>query len=209
MDQRPGALEFLALHAVEQRKGQEQEPGGAVIFPAIRLALDEENDRIDAADHAPGDYFVQSVQFACFQFEALVPDRLRAPGEVEEPYRDVDQSPVPADAAIYGVVQVLPLKKVLATEIHQRPGNERNGSDYIEPTKPRQCRGNVVAQGGGQILASFGTFSLTVSFEGQDRDGQPIARRQRSGGIGFRARRRARRYIVLVIQRGARSLRPK
>ena len=64
MDQCAGALEFLALHAVKQGKGQEQEPGGAVTFPPIGLALDEENDRIDAADDAPGHYFVQPVQFA-------------------------------------------------------------------------------------------------------------------------------------------------
>jgi hypothetical protein len=178
MNQCAGALEFLALHAVQQRKGQEQQPGGAVVFPPIWLALDEKNDRIDAADHPGGDYFVQAMQLACFQFEPLAPDRLGLPSEVEEPKVYLYGSPMPADAAVDGVVQVPALKEIVAGETHQRPGDERDGRDHIQPAKPRQRGGNVVTQGRGQILPPFRAFSLAVAFEGQNRDSQPVTRRQ-------------------------------
>src|SRR5262249_18048210 len=102
MDQHAGLFEFVALNAVKQRDSQQQLSGCAVVLPTIWLAFDEQNGRIDAADHASGDHFVQPVQLCDLQLESFAPDGLRTPCKVEEPNVDLDQSAASSDDAVYG-----------------------------------------------------------------------------------------------------------
>src|SRR5436853_493084 len=65
---------------------------------------------------------------------------------------------------------------------------------------------DVVAQGKSQVFPSLGALSFAPSFEGKDRDTQPVARRQGLVSIGFGARWRAWPHIVPIVRHCAVTL---
>src|ERR1043166_2984964 len=105
------------------------------------------------------------MQFANFQIEPLAPHRLCAPGKVKEADIDLDQSSLPACDAVDGIVQFLTLKKTLTAVIYQRPVYERDRSNDVEPAKPRQRSGDVMAQGKGKIFPPFSALSFPFTLE--------------------------------------------
>src|SRR5262249_43256528 len=168
--------------------------------------FDEQSDRVDDTDHPPGDHFIQPMQFVGLQFEALAPDWLRLPPQVEQSNIDLDESALLTDRAIDRVVQLLALEKIFAGVIDRSLVDKRNGGNDVEPAKPCQPRGDVVTQRKGQVLNSFSVPCFCFFLKGEYRNSQPISAYQPLMNIGFRAQWRAVGHKLPVVRRCAPDL---
>src|ERR1051326_6674362 len=81
-------LILLAFHAESHRDRPQQQAGRSEVLAAPGLALDVQYDRVDPPHDARGDQFVQSMQVAQRDVEALAPNRLRLTAQIQKPDSD-------------------------------------------------------------------------------------------------------------------------
>ena len=95
------------------------------------------------------------MQFADRKLESVAPDRSGAATEVKQPDADVILLPLLCYCSVDRIIQLLPLKNVVAQKTCQRPLHRRDGADHVEPAKPRQCGRYFMAERKRQVLLVF------------------------------------------------------
>src|SRR5437660_2416176 len=168
-------MEFAALHAVNEWDRREQKARRPITFLAPGLALDEENNGVAAGDDAPGDHLVEPMQLVDFEFEAIAPNRPCAPSEVQQADADMVVPALPLYDPVDRVVQLLLLKEVIAQERGHGPMQHRGRRNDVEPAKPSQGSGYIVAQREREVSLIF----RLVVVERKDADTESMSANRR------------------------------